>query len=69
MNRKKLLEVARRSPLFRSIGDRQLKKILGHFHIHRLEKGDFLFVPNNTAGSCTWLPKASCVSKKSHSNT
>jgi len=43
MNRKKLLEVARRSPLFRSIGDRQLKKILGHFHIHRLEKGDFLF--------------------------
>ena len=43
MDRKKLLEVARRSPLFRSIGDAQLKKILQHFHIHRLEKGDYLF--------------------------
>lgn len=43
MDRKKLLEVARRSPLFRTIGDGQLKKILNHFHIHRLEKGDYLF--------------------------
>ncbi|MBL8033449.1 MAG: patatin-like phospholipase family protein [Leptospiraceae bacterium] len=43
MNRKKLLEVARRSPLFRSIGDRQLRQILGHFHLHRLDKGDYLF--------------------------
>lgn len=43
MDRKKLLDVARRSPLFRTIGDKQLKKILEHFHIHRLEKGDYLF--------------------------
>lgn len=43
MKKQKLLDVARRSPLFRAIGDRSLRKILGHFHIHRLEKGEYLF--------------------------
>lgn len=43
MIRKKLIEVARKSALFRSISERQLKKILDHFHLHRLEKGDYLF--------------------------
>ncbi len=43
MTGKKLLEVARKSPLFRTIGDRQLRTILKHFHIRRLEKGEYLF--------------------------
>ena len=43
MNQKKLLDVARKSLLFKAIGDRSLKKILAHFHFHRLDKGDYLF--------------------------
>lgn len=43
MTAKKLLDVARRSPLFKSIGDRSLRKILDHFHIHKLDKGEYLF--------------------------
>lgn len=43
MNQKKLLDVSRKSLLFKAIGDRSLKKILAHFHFHRLDKGDYLF--------------------------
>lgn len=43
MTQKKLLDVARKSLLFKSIGDRSLRKILEHFHIHKLDKGDYLF--------------------------
>jgi len=43
---RKNLESARKSLLFRGIGDRQIKKILIHFHPHHLRKGDFLFKAN-----------------------
>lgn len=43
MTQKKLIDVARKSLLFKSIGDRSLRKILEHFHIHKLDKGDYLF--------------------------
>ncbi len=38
-----LIEVARKSPLFRGISEAQTRRVLKHFHVHRLEKGDVLF--------------------------
>lgn len=43
MNQKKLLGTARHSALFRSLGDQQLRRVLKHFRVHRLQKGDYLF--------------------------
>lgn len=47
MTPKKIIDAARKSPLFRNIADRQLKKILVHFHVRRLDKGDYLFRAND----------------------
>lgn len=43
MNQKKLLGVARHSALFHSLGDAQLSRVLKHFRLHHLQKGDYLF--------------------------
>ncbi|MBX3723455.1 MAG: patatin-like phospholipase family protein [Turneriella sp.] len=43
MKNQKLREVVRQSLLFRNIGKIQLGKILRHFHILQLHKGDYLF--------------------------
>ncbi len=38
-----LIAAARHSALFRSLGDAQLRRVLKHFHLHHLQKGDYLF--------------------------
>ncbi len=43
MKPRNLLDVARRSPLFRGISETQIRRVLKHFHLHRLHKGDVLF--------------------------
>lgn len=43
MTPQKLLHVAKKSPLFHSIGERQLKSILKEFRILQIHKGDILF--------------------------
>lgn len=43
MNQSKLVGIARHSPLFRALGDAQLRRVLKHFRLHRLQKGDYLF--------------------------
>ncbi|MBS0618441.1 MAG: patatin-like phospholipase family protein [Spirochaetes bacterium] len=46
MDWKKLLEVARKSALFKGLSERSLRKVFGAFHFHRLDKGDYLFRAN-----------------------
>lgn len=43
MNPDNLLEIASRSPLFKGISETQMRRVLRHFHLHRLDKGDVLF--------------------------
>lgn len=43
MTPRNLVQVARRSPLFRATSEAQLKRVLKHFHIHHLQKGELLF--------------------------
>ncbi|MFZ5628633.1 MAG: patatin-like phospholipase family protein [Spirochaetota bacterium] len=43
MKSRSLIDVARRSPLFKGISEAQARRVLKHFHLHRLDKGDVLF--------------------------
>lgn len=43
MKSRSLIDVARRSPLFRGISEAQTRRVLKHFHLHRLDKGEVLF--------------------------
>ncbi|HNJ64543.1 MAG TPA: patatin-like phospholipase family protein [Turneriella sp.] len=43
MKPRTLVDVARRSPLFKGISEAQCRRVLKNFHLHRLDKGDVLF--------------------------
>jgi NTE family protein len=51
----RFLEVARKSAIFKSLGNAKIKNILQHFRERKLEKGDFLFHANDASKMMSFI--------------